>query len=207
MEAGVRLESALEIFGALRDRFGEPLTVTDICRAVPLSYQPVYAYVRRLADEKAVTVRKRGQRLLCEPAATPAGSLWLAQWSLREVTRSTSPLVGELAAVLGSPMGEATAAGAVVALDPGSPRGGLVYVTDAALAHVITSVPVRVASRAQLTDVLVGRDRGFELARRILPLCGQQLLWSLALAGRSRARTRPTTASRPRLTRRRAFID
>lgn len=206
-EAGVRLESALEIVGALKDRFGQPITVSDICRTVPLSYQPVYSYVRRLAAEGAVTVRKQGQRLFCEPAATAAGSLWLAQRSLHEVSLATSPRVRELIAALEGRIGADVTAGAVVALDPASGDGGLVYVTDGGLGQALSTVPLRIVSRVQLANALVGRDGSCQVARRILPLCGQQLLWSLALAARDSGRARAAAPSRRRSSRRRAFID
>jgi len=203
----VRLESALEVVGALKDRFGEPLTVADICRAVPLSYQPVYSYVRRLAAEQAVAVLKRGQRLLCEPAATPAGSLWLAQRSWQEVCRAASPVVGELVAALEGRMTADATAGVVAALDCDPRYGDLVYVTDGKLSQIITAAPVRVVSRAQLAEVLVGRDGSCGVARRILPLWGQQLMWSLGLWARDSLRAHHLEARRTRPSRRRAFID
>ncbi len=203
----MRLESALEIVGALKDRFGEALTVMEICRKVPLSYQPVYTYVRRLAAENAVSVRKRGQRLLCEPAATPAGSLWLAQRSWHEICRTPSPVVTELVAALEGRTTADAAAGVIAALDPDPHDGDLVYVTAGGLGQIITAAPVRVVSRTQLAEILVGRDGRCEVARRILPLCGQQLMWSLGLAARDSLRGPRVAAPRPRPSRRRVFID
>jgi hypothetical protein len=206
-EASVRLESALEIVGALKDRFGEALTVAEICRTVPLSYQPVYSYVRRLASDEALSAVKRGQRLLCEPAATPAGSLWLAQRSWQEVCRARLPLLEELVAALRSRMVAAAASGVVAALDPDAGEGGLLYVTDGTLGEIARSAPVRVVSRTQLADLLVGRTGRCEVARRILPLCGEQQMWSLALSARDSVRAAGNGTPPRRPARRRAFID
>ena len=100
----------------------------------------------------------------------------------------------------------AEVAGAIVALDPAAGPDAVLYVTDGALAQAFGSRPVRVLSRAQLADALVGHDGRCALARRILSLRGQQLLWSLGLARRDSLRARRKAPSRPR-PRRPRFID
>ena len=204
----MRLESALEIIGALKRRFGEPLTVTDICEAVPLSYQPVHEYVRRLVALGALATRKAGQRLFCEPAATPAGSLWLAQWSLLERERLASGAATELAAELESRITtEATAAGAIVALEPSAEGRAEAYVTGGSAATGWAGPQARALTRRQFVELLRGGDRGFGFARRALPLCGQQLFWSIALDARELSEPKAETLPKPRRRKRRTFID
>ena len=204
----MRLESALEIVGALKSRFGEPMTVTDICRLVPLSYQPVYEYVRRLAKAEAVSFRKEGQRLLCEPAATAAGSLWLAQWSLGELCATKHAAVRELAGVVQGRMGEvALPPDAIVALDPVSRGRVEAYVTDAGASGLPAAVRVHPVSTERLAECLIGPDGSWEVARRIIPIAGHQQLWWLALVARERAADRSRPPHPQPIRRRSIFID
>jgi hypothetical protein len=208
----VRLESALEIIGALKRRFGEPMTATDVCRDVSLSYQPVYATIQLLAARGAVASGKVGQRLRCEPAATAAGSLWLAHWSAEEWRRHRSVSPGELAGALESRISAAAAAaGELVALDARDPSRPTVLVTDAGLVRGLEAVRVEVVARDEWAEALAGAERDWAVARRIVPLCGAQLIWSIALAARDRWRAEPAPEPEPQASgpepRRREFVD
>lgn len=199
----MQFEPALEIVGALKRRFGEPMTVTDLCRELPLSYQPIYEYVHRLEAAGAVALRKAGQRLLCEPAATVAGSLWLAQWSVCELRRIEDAAVAELARVVESRIRErAVPPTAIVALDPHDGRRLEVRGTVAGL---LPETTVQVLSLGQLAEWLHGPEGSWEVARRMIPLAGHQPLWALALAARERAEGR--TDARPTARRRSIFGD
>ena len=185
----MQFEPALEIVGRLKRRFGEPLTVTDLCRETPLSYQPVYEYVRRLSDAGALAVRKQGARLLCEPAATPAGSLWLAQWSVRELAGEEATWLGELAAATEGRMRDRSLPPtAIVALDPGSEQGAELRSTAALPEGLASRAAGRTLSAAQFAEWLRGREGRWEVARRVIPLAGHQALWALALAAREATR-------------------
>jgi hypothetical protein len=200
----VRLEPALEVVGALKRRFGEPMTVTDICRLVPLSYQPVYEYVRGLAKADALSVRKEGQRLLCEPAATAAGSLWLAQWSVRELRTARDPLLRELAGAL---EGRKRDHAAIAACDP-LERGRVeVYLTEAPNEGLPYPARVHVVSPDELADRLKGPDGQWALARRVVPVVGHQQLWALALTVREQAAGRLARPQTTPVRRRSVFID
>ena len=179
----MRLESALEIIGALKRGFGEPMTVTDICRAGPLSYQPVYDHVQRLAAEGALVLRKTGQRLLCEPAATPAGALWLALFSLRELAAMESAALQAVAARLPDCPPGAVAVAEVVG------RELRLYVTDPVGVMPGQGAPAEVVPLEGLPALLRGPQADWAFTRRAVPLAGQQLFWSLAL------RTRETSSS------------
>jgi predicted Zn-ribbon and HTH transcriptional regulator len=204
----VQFEPALEIVGALKRRFGEPLTVSEICRLVPLSYQPVYEYVRRLAKAKAVSLRKEGQRLLCEPAATASGSLWLAQWSVRELRSSRDPLLRELAgAAEGRMSAEVGPTGAIVALDPMGRGRVEAYVTDAGVRALPGAARVRVVSAGRLAEALQGSGGSWSVARRVIPVAGHQQLWSLALTAREQAAGRAEEPRTAPVRRAPAFID
>ena len=200
----MRLEPALEVVGALKRRFGEPMTVTDICRLVPLSYQPVYEYVRRLAKAEAVSLRKEGQRLLCEPAATASASLWLAQWSLRELRTTRDPVLRELAEALQGRIGDHAA---IVACDP-LDRGRVeVYVSESDREGLPAAARVHVVSPDQLADCLRGPDGLWAVVRRIVPVVGHQQFWALALAAREQAAGRLARPQTTPVRRRSVFID
>ncbi len=204
----MRLESALKIVGALKHRFGEALSVSDICRAVPLSYQPVYDYVQRLTVAGVVRTVKSGRRVLCEPAATPAAAVWLAHWSLDEAKQQESPAITELMADLESRITADVAAGAgIIAIDPDGGDGAVVHTTERGLDGAVWDARIHLMSRAQLGDVLSAPDGTFGVARRILPILGHQLLWSVALSARDKASDEPKARPRPRSARRPAFID
>ncbi len=184
----MRFESALEVVGALKRRFGEPLTVTDICRQTPLSYQPVYEYVRRLVRAEAVSLSKVGPRLLCEPANTAAGALWLAQWSALELRSTEVAPLRELAGLVQGRIGEhALPPTAIVAVDPQDRRRPELRCTAPGLASLALRATVRVVSADALAEWLRGREGSWEVARRIIPLVGHQQLWSLALCARDEA--------------------
>lgn len=197
----MQFEPALEIVGALKRRFGEPMTVTDICRELPLSYQPVYEYVRRLERAGALALRKVGRRVLCEPAATVAGSLWLAQWSARELREAEAPALRELAGVLEGRRGKpAFPPTAIVVLDPLDGPGLHVRSTVAGSLPMTT---VHVLSASRLVEWLRGADGSWAIARRAIPLVGHQPLWALALAAREEALGR---APEPSLAKRRSIF-
>jgi hypothetical protein len=99
------------------------------------------------------------------------------------------------------------ASGVVAALDPEAGESGLLYVTDGTLGQIAGSMPVRVVSRKQLANLLVGRTGRCEVARRILPLLGHQQMWSLALFERDSVRAARVAPQPRRSARRRAFID
>ncbi|MBM3472340.1 MAG: hypothetical protein FJX75_03580 [Armatimonadetes bacterium] len=200
----MRLEPALEVVGALKRRFGEPMTVTDICRLVPLSYQPVYEYVRGLAKAQAVSLRKEGQRLLCEPAATAAGSLWLAQWSVRELQTTRDPLLRELAEALEGRIRDHAAIAACDLLGRGRIE---VYLTEARSEGLPAAARVQVVSPDELADCLRGPDGLWALARRIVPVVGHQQFWALALTAREQAAGRVVRPERTPVRRRSVFID
>jgi len=203
----VRLESALEIVGALKHRFGEPITVTDVCRAISLSYQPTYAAVQALAAQGALALRKAGQRLLCEPAATPTGSLWLAHWSVEECRRAKSSDLAELIGALESRITAQASASELVAVDPGYSGGPAVYVSDVALQRDLPSLRVEVTRRDQWAGILVGEAGDWAAARRILVISGQQLLWAVGLATREQQRAGPTAGPARLQPRRSEFVD
>lgn len=204
----MRLESALEIVGALKHRFGEPVTVTDVCRAISLSYQPTYAAVQALEAGGALALRKTGQRLFCEPAATPAGSLWLAHWSMEECRRAKSSGLAELSGALESRITAQVSASELVAVDPEHPSGPVAYVSDAGLGRDLPSARVEVPRRDEWAKVLAGEAGDWAVARRILLISGQQLLWAIALAAREEQRAEPAAAPAPRLQSRRSeFVD
>ena len=202
----MQFEPALAIVGTLKRRFGEPMTVTGICREAPLSYQPVYEYVRRLGEAEVLSIRKAGQRLLCEPAATASGSLWLAQWSIRELRIVGDASLRELAGAVEGRMGErACPLTAIVALDPGDGGRPELRCTVAGLVDLGPGATVRVVSSEGLTGWLRGPEGLWEVARRVIPLAGHQQLWALALAARDEAAPRPDRPSPAK--RRSIFMD
>jgi len=200
----LRLESALEIIGALKRRFGERMTVSDVCRAVSLSYQPVYATVQALAAEGALTLEKEGQRVHCRPAAGPAGSLWLAHWSLVELRRERSRALAELMSAVESRISaDPAVAGAIVAVDPGS--GLTIHTEDGGFPTGGSRARVRRVQRGEWGGILRGEAGDWSVARRIIPVCGQQLLWQIALAERDQVTVE--RAVPPPIVRRREFVD
>ncbi|MFO7947634.1 MAG: hypothetical protein R6V19_12560 [Armatimonadota bacterium] len=73
----MRYTSAMTIIRFMRRNFGKSLSISDICRGVDLSYQPVHFHVKQLQDMSVLSIEKSGRESLCRFTTSEAAALWL----------------------------------------------------------------------------------------------------------------------------------
>ncbi len=101
----MRYLSALQVIRCLKEAAGEPLSISEICRRIELSYQPTYAHIRALEQMEVIATDKPRREVKCRLARGAAAQLWLSLASLEEAKQlrkdpQRGPLIQALQAVI-----------------------------------------------------------------------------------------------------------
>ncbi len=175
----------------MRRNFGKPLSISDICRGVDLSYQPVHFHVKQLQDMSVLSIEKSGRESLCRFTTSEAAALWLGLLTQAN-RRYYRGLIKELASGLAGHLRESWSSYQFVSVCRQQNR--LIAVDDEADEKAITSaseeisaaLDVRAMAGSDFLDFLETAD-GIVWIRTAAVLLGHQRFWQHALHAGLRA--------------------
>ncbi|MFP3904743.1 MAG: winged helix-turn-helix domain-containing protein [Armatimonadota bacterium] len=181
----MRYTSAMTIIRHMRRNFGKPLSISDICRGVDLSYQPVHFHVKQLQELSVLSVEKSGRESLCRFTTSEASALWLGLLTQAN-RRHYEGLVKELADGLAGDLRESWSSYQCVSVC--REQNSLIAVNDEADETSITSaceeispaLDVRAVDRDDFLDFLQTAE-GIVWIRSSAVLLGHQRFWQYAL--------------------------